>query len=80
MFAKTVSRHCFDDKYGEYTTLEEAKFACASDEKCEKVYDQGCDDEGAYTLCPWNSTNFESSVSCIYTKPGSHGITKILFS
>ena len=80
MFAKTGKRHCFDDKYGSYNTLEEAEFACANDEKCEKVYDQGCNNIDDFTLCPWNSTEFVSSVSCIYTKPGKYGNEKYIIS
>ena len=72
MYAKTVKKECFDDKYGSYETLDEAMFACAMDENCEKIYDQGCIG-GPYSLCPWNSPEYKSSGSCLYTKPGKYG-------
>ena len=71
MFAESDLKFC-DTTYGSYDTLDEASFACASDEKCEKIYDRSCD--GApYNLCEWNTTEYTSSSSCLYKKPGKYG-------
>ena len=77
MFAKKLKKHCFDDQYGSYDSLDEALFVCAMDENCEKIYDNGCVG-GPYTLCPLKSVEMASSGSCLYMKPGTHGNT-ILF-
>ena len=70
MFVKSDGQWC--SYYGSYNTLSEASFACASDEKCEKIYDMGCN--GApYSLCEWNTTDNPSSWSCLYKKPGIYG-------
>ena len=72
MFAKFALKYC-GTTYGSYNTLEEASFACANDENCEKIYDQACDGKAPYLLCAWNSTEYTSTWSCLYKKTGKYG-------
>ena len=66
---KNVSSTWCYRNYGDYSSLTSAKLACTSDSNCQAIYDQRCNDAGAFTLCP-NSTIFEYSSygSCIYSK------------
>jgi len=73
MFAKINHVRCALHKYDFYSTLNDAIFACAGDERCEKVEPRNCEDN-YYTLCPGNSTEVRSLFSCIYKKLGKYGI------
>ena len=71
IYAKLRSKHCSDDKYGSYTTIEAAQNACTRDNNCQGVYDEGCDAlaglDGIF-LCPKNAPYRTSGSSCIYQK------------
>ena len=73
MFIEISKAHCFDERYGSYKSLEEALLVCAADKNCGKVYDQGCNNEDDYALCPFKSKELVSTVSCMYAKPGKYG-------
>ena len=61
-------KHCFDDKYGNFSTFEDAKSNCTAGSNCQGVYDDECDSSGSYYLCPLNVALVDSSSSCVYTK------------
>ena len=63
--------HCYSDAYGSYDTADKAKVACELDVRCSGVYDDACDNSGAY-LCAYGYTEETSSSSCIYMKTGRH--------
>ena len=67
-YKKLEKKHCYYDKYGSYETLDEAIVACNSDKNCSKVYDDGCDNEGPFALCPRKSAELNASLSCLYVK------------
>ena len=61
-------KHCYSNKYGEYSTLSLAQSACDSDSNCRGVYDEYCDNE-KFTLCPISAALEESTAdSCVYDK------------
>ena len=64
-------RHCHDDKYGAYDTLQEAKYACTLDINCSGMYDYDCRGWPFY-LCPKYSiyplANVRKHRSCVYVK------------
>ena len=68
-----MGRHCFSHKYGIYATLEDSKLACFKDANCLGVYDNDCDKQPPFGLCP-TSYDYEDSkdlpVSCVYDKLG----------
>lgn len=70
--------------YGEFSTTEEAKEECNSDERCQGVYDQGCVEDYIH-LC-YVGYRFESSPddhksNCFYSKTGNiFSIQTLLFS
>ena len=68
-YVKLNQKHCYNGKYGSYSTLEAAIDDCKGDSNCGGVYDQGCD--AGYNdifLCE-SSTNYGfSTTSCIYQK------------
>ena len=77
MYAEARKQYCDKkDRYGTFKTLDEAKFACTSDERCADVFDSLCMEESwtPYTLCPWNSTKSLNVEACSYKKPGKYGI------
>lgn len=62
-------KHCYHDRYGSYATIEAALNACTGDNKCQGVYDQGCEAEADdIYLCPTTATYTTSYSSCIYQK------------
>ena len=67
-YKKLENRHCYYEKYGSYETLDEATAACNSDKSCSKVYDDGCDNAGPFSLCPRKSAELNASLSCLYVK------------
>ena len=69
-YTKVEKKHCNNDKYGSYETLNDAKSACTSDENCSGVYGYGCDNAYRFYLCPSTSAAETSSSSCIYVKKG----------
>ena len=58
-------------RYGYPSNFLLAKQACDSDRRCRGVYDNLCDDEDAFRLCPWSGYMETSSSSCVYEKMGS---------
>ena len=62
-------KHCYEDRYGSFSTIQSAKDACSNDPNCQGVYDQGCDsDANDIYLCPTSATYETSSSSCIFQK------------
>ena len=72
-YTTLLDKHCEDDDYGSYSTVDQAKAACNSDSNCIGVYDFECNRNSPISLCPTGSDFEESSVShsCIYQK-GMH--------
>ena len=73
VFTKLENTHCYDEKYGEYETLDEAKVVCHSDSNCIAVYDNSCDNKNAFYLCPKGLPLEDSPTSCIYQNPKASG-------
>ena len=76
VFEKLVKAKCWDDKYGSYGTLNEAKIACKSDKTCAAVYDPGCNDANECYLCPNDTLEWDykkSSPDCVYLKAVASG-------
>ena len=69
-FIRLELKHCSEDKYGDYSTLEGAQSACTVDSNCQGVYDDDCDGLGSHYLCPINAQLIvpEPRESCVYTK------------
>jgi len=73
-YTKQEGKHCWNSKYGNYPSLEEAQTACSADSNCQGVYDLWCDTLDSYYLCPAKTSSgdaFElkpSGSSCVYTK------------
>ena len=63
---------CSYDEYGSYSTLENAKLACDSDNTCGGVYDHYCDDKD-FSLCPQGANMYEST-SCTHLKCGNEAL------
>ena len=57
-----------------YATLKDSKMACIQDDNCIGVYDNDCDNEPPFALCP-TSYDYEDSkdkpLSCVYDKLGN---------
>ena len=70
-----MGKHCFLHQYGNYATLENSKQACIQDDNCLGVYDNDCDNEPPFTLCPTSKTDYDDSnhspLSCVYNKLGN---------
>ena len=63
------NKKCYNEVYGDYGTLSEAKTACNADTNCAAVYDQGCDGSHNYKLCPNGySETTSTDGSCLYKK------------
>ena len=68
-YVKLSRKHCFNGKYGSYSTLEAAIDDCKGDSNCGGVYDQGCDAGFKDIFLCESPTNYRFSVdSCIYEK------------
>ena len=69
-FKKRELKHCdpLKDKYGNFPTLKSAQLACISDTNCNAVYDEHCDNEGEFFLCPTTTSLQSSQHSCVYEK------------
>ena len=69
-FRKRDLKHCdpLKDKYGNFPTLKSAQSACLSDINCNAVYDEHCDNEGEFYLCPTTTSLQSSQHSCVYEK------------
>ena len=69
-FRKRELKHCdpLKDKYGNFPTLKSAQSACLSDINCNAVYDEHCDNEGEFYLCPTTTSLQSSQHSCVYDK------------
>ena len=69
-FRKRDLKHCdpLKDKYGNFPTLKSAQSACLSDINCNAVYDEHCDNEGEFYLCPTTTSLQSSQHSCVYDK------------
>ena len=69
-FKKRQLKHCdpLKDKYGKFPTLKSAQSACISDTNCNAVYDEHCDSEGEFYLCPTTASLQSSQHSCVYEK------------
>ena len=57
-YIKLLYKHCNDDDYGSYDTVDEAKSACNSDSNCNGVYDHYCNGAANISLCYDSMTNF----------------------
>ena len=70
LFKKRELNHCdpLKDKYGNFPTLKSAQLACISDTNCNAVYDEHCDNEGEFFLCPTTTSLQSSQHSCVYEK------------
>ncbi len=67
-YIKVEAKHCSDDQYGTFKTLNDARMACTSDKTCSMVYDDVCDNDVFY-LCPIGSAQKASTIgSCLYIK------------
>ena len=69
-FITSSNKYCYTGRYPEngYDSFAEAKSACETDDKCGKIYDRKCDNEGTFYLCPRDSTLYPSQSSCVYEK------------
>ena len=68
-YTKVDKKHCYSDRYGNYSTIQSAKIACLSDGNCQGVYDNGCNGKtSGIHLCPISATYSNSFGSCIYQK------------
>ena len=76
---KLSNKHCFNDKYGSFSTESAAKTACTSDCNCKGVYDNSCDNSGTFYLCPISATYQTSSSSCIHEKTTSGNYSNISY-
>ena len=56
------------ETYGRYDTLVKAKLACSSDANCFAVYNDVCDHNGVFSLCPVAIKTITSDSSCLYVK------------
>ena len=61
-------KSCYDNKYGSFATMQDAKLVCLEDSKCIGVYDQHCDGENSFSLCPREHDLESSTSSCTYIK------------
>ena len=66
-FTKTASRSCYQNDYGRYETLDEAKYACSNDSECSGIYDVFCNGP-PFVLCPKKEDLKYSKLSCTYIK------------
>ena len=68
-YNKLEKKHCNDDKYGIYSSVQDAMAVCSGDSNCISVYDGNCDEskDNVY-LCPVGSSYANSAKSCIYEK------------
>lgn len=66
-FIKTERRSCYQNDYGRYNTLDDAKFACSNDSECLGIYDVYCNGPPFY-LCPKGKELKISKSSCTYIK------------
>ena len=75
---------CYLNSYGNFKTLNEAKFACVSDNSCEQIVGNDCKSSKDFSLCSWNTLDNRFEVdSCLHEKPGKYGTVKtfaILYS
>eukprot|EP01045_Picozoa_sp_COSAG04_P027025 COSAG04_NODE_3876_length_2456_cov_2.353415_1_plen_584_part_10 len=67
------NEHCFNARYGSYSTRVEAAVACAADSGCYGVYDQSCDGNGTFHLCPSSTLESSAMGSCVYVMPRAVG-------
>ena len=68
-YTKLDKKHCYPDRYGNYSSIQSAKIACLSDGNCKGVYDNGCNGKASgIHLCPTSATYSNSFGSCIYQK------------
>ena len=69
-FEKQTLTNCdpLRDKYGYYSSLKSAQSACSLDIDCKAVYDEHCDNEGEFYLCPTTTSLQSSQHSCVYEK------------
>ena len=70
-YHKVEQYSCWDDKYGLYDSVEDAKAACSLDANCQAVSQSSCDESlNEVFLCPFGASYVSGSVSCIYEKTG----------
>jgi len=69
-YTKLDDKHCFPDRYKEFSTIQSAKDACSADSNCKGVYDRSCDAQANdIYLCPTSVTLRNSTISsCIFQK------------
>ena len=70
-YTKVLQKHCANDDYNSYDTLDQAISVCSSGSGCGGVYDGQCDGTG-FALCPTGIIYGFSDDSCIYHKGISH--------
>jgi len=68
-WVKHTKKHCAAHTLRQtYYNLASAEKACAATDKCDGVYDSGCDGRGYYKLCDDEHVLATSSVSCVYSQ------------
>ena len=71
-YIRQDSKECHSYRYGNYSTLEDAKSQCTIDIDCQGVYDESCAGiTELYHLCPWKEQLGTNTSSCVYTKSQS---------
>ena len=66
-------KHCDNDGYGSFSTIQSAKDACSKDTNCQGVYDRDCNSVGSNVvddihLCPTSAKYSKSLSGCIFQK------------
>ena len=66
-YSLKIFKKCDKDKYGSYSTINDAKDACRSDENCQGIYNVNCR-YSSFHLCPKGEAYEKSKDSCVYDK------------
>ena len=71
-FVKAEKKTCNANAYGNYETLDEAKYNCSIDTECQGIYDMNCNGPD-FKLCPIQKKirNSSTGTSCVYVKEGT---------
>ena len=68
-YKEFLNKQCEDSKYGSFSNIKDAKKACKEDKNCTAIYDVGCGNGSAYSLCPdRKDILFHSDVACVHEK------------
>ena len=59
-------------RFGRYSNISEAKEKCFSDDQCNGVLDQGCDESPNDIYLCWEEQKYTSLINpqCVYDKAG----------